>query len=73
MDKLSQFYNDKAMMESVYIHVTAYLQKYALEKVFEGKPTYAIPEALNVLEGAFNELNDIYGPKKAKSKSNPAR
>lgn len=70
MDKLSAFYNDKAMMEAVYIHVTDYLKKTALEKVFEGKDTHAIPEALNILERAFDQLEEKYGIKKKPKPSN---
>jgi len=73
MDKLNAFYNDKVMMESVYIHVCEYLKKTALTKVFEGKETAAIPEALNILEGAFSELEKRYGNQKPKSKINIAR
>lgn len=69
MDKLNAFYNDKAMMEAVYTHVGEHLKRIALIKVFSQKDTSAIPEAKQILDQAFDSLEDMYGTKKTKKQS----
>jgi hypothetical protein len=71
MDKLKAFYSDKQMMEAVYTHVTDYLKKHALIKVFSGEETAAIPEAKQILDGAFDELHEMFKEKKKITPKSP--
>lgn len=71
MDKLHEFFNDKAMMEEVYNHFIDYLNRTAIARAYERKDVAGIADAKDALDGALTELKDKYGEKqKPKTISN---
>ena len=58
------------MMETVRQFIIKYAREEAIARVFSRKDVYAIPEALGLLEGAFKEIDILYGtPKQPAPKS----
>lgn len=64
MDRLNQFYQDKATCETVKAFMKQVLDREALERVYQSKPTSDLAEAWLMIEKTFTELDALYGEKK---------
>lgn len=67
MDKLRQFYADKAMMSQWASFVKEKLDDEALNRVYTGKDTTAVKEARDIINKSFSALEAHFEPKKQKS------
>lgn len=61
VDKLAEFYNDKAMMEALAAFIAIQLKEIAVERVFRGEDTKALPDAQEVITRTFAALKNTYG------------
>lgn len=73
MDLLKQFYNDTHTKDSVKEFIMVYLKEKAVELTFTGEETKHIKLAREVLDEAWNKLEQLYGKKEEKPKENRAR
>lgn len=71
--KLRDFNNDKAMVEEVKEYLITFLRETAIKKVFNKEDTSAIAEANDVINHAFDNLNDIFESSIKKPKLNESR
>lgn len=72
-DILKQFYLDTNTKDSVKEFILVYLKDKAVEMTFSGEDTKHIKLAREVLDEAWNKLEQVYGKKEEKKKENPAR
>lgn len=60
--KLQEFYADKAMMNAWADFIAENLKEIALERVFRGEDTKALPEANTVIRESFKKLKGMFEP-----------
>lgn len=70
---LQQFYLDEGVREAVKSFLILCLKDEAVELTFNGQETRHIKQANDIIEKAFNKLEQQYGKKEKKQKENPAR
>lgn len=71
---LKAFWNDKETKENVYNYLVQYLEKVALEKVFNKQDAIAVGEAMEIITKAFENLDYLFSSKvKEKEQINEAR
>ncbi len=72
-NNLKAFYLDSGTRNDVQEFVMAYLKEKAVELTFNGEETKHIKLAREVLDDAWNRLEQLYGEKAQKPLENPAR
>ena len=71
---IRQLWEDKESLVEVRNFLTAFLTEFGVKKMFSGEDTKAVGEAKDILDKAFDELDDMFGPKKKKKETkNQAR
>lgn len=71
---LRAFWNDKDTKENVYNYLVEFLQATAIKKVFDKEDATAVGEAKEIIDKAFQNLEDLFSPKpKKKEPINEAR
>ena len=74
MKSLQEFYNDKATKENVHLYLIEFLESEAVRKVFNKEDVSAIAEARDVIDRAFENLDDLFQSKvKKKEQINESR
>jgi hypothetical protein len=61
VDKLAEFYSDKAMMEALASFMAIQLKEIAVERVFRKEETSSLPDAQEVITRSFAALKNLYG------------
>lgn len=61
MNQLQTFYRNQSQRDSVKEFMFAMLREIAVEAAFEGKSVGGIPEAKQVIDRAFDRLEEMYG------------
>lgn len=64
MNPLVTFQRDKTTKETVKNFMISQLEEMAIDKVFTGESVVGIKEAGDLVEKAFNKLDELYGEKK---------
>lgn len=62
-NNLKLFWTDKGMKDSVYNYLISELERIAIKKVFDKENTVAIGEAKEVIDKAFENLENLFSPK----------
>jgi hypothetical protein len=70
---LEKFYRDKEMRETVRAYLLQYLERRAVELVFQGKDTSGITQAKSTLDEAFENLETEFAPKAKPKEDHEAR
>ena len=71
---LHQLWQDKESLMEVRKFLTSFLTETGVKKMFAGEDTKAVGEAKDILDKAFDELDNMFGPKKKKRETkNQAR
>ena len=71
---IRQLWEDKESLVEVRKFLTTFLTETGVKKMFSGEDTKAVGEAKDILDKAFDELDDMFGPKKKKKEiKNQAR
>ena len=66
---LRELYNrDREALKEVQEYLEAYLKEYGLKKMLGGEEVKGVGEAKAVLDGAFDNLDTLFGPKPKKRK-----
>lgn len=73
MNLIQQFFKDEHTREAVKGFLLEYLHTKAGDMAFQGDDTKYIKQAKDVVEEAWNKLEQLYGEKKEGKKENPAR
>ena len=73
MDLIEQFYLQGALKEAVQEYIHKHLEKLAVKKVFSREDTKAIAEAKDILDSAFDQINEDYKKKNIKDTKNQCR
>lgn len=68
MELLKKFYHDIHTRDAVKEHITDFITEEAVDAVFKGKDTSAFKKAKDLLDAAFQDLEQQYGEK---TKSSP--
>jgi hypothetical protein len=63
---LRAFWNDKGTKQDVYNYLIEFLQATAINKVFKKEDTTAVGEAKEILDKAFENLDNLFEPKASK-------
>lgn len=64
MDKLHEFYNDKAMQHAVKVLFTETMEEYIITRAMNGQDVSAAPQVKKILQDSFTKLELKYQPKK---------
>lgn len=67
------FYQDKNMRAEVQEYITQYLKDEAVRRVFAKEDVTAVSDAKDLLDGAFYNLETLYGKENSKQIINEAR
>ena len=67
IDKLKEFYTDKAMQDAWAEFITKELDTEALIRVYKQGDTKALKEARDIITKSFAKLNELYTPKKERA------
>ena len=70
---LINFWNDKETKEAVKAYLIQHLTEEAVKRVFAKEPVEAIGEAREVIEGAFNRLDEMFEKRPEPNVENEAR
>jgi len=62
MNKLKEFFEDKAMMKAWAEYILVELNEEALRRVYKGKDTGAIKEAHDIIDKSFAKLAKQFTP-----------
>lgn len=75
MDKsLKAFWNDKELKDNFYNYLIDQLEKTAIKKVFDKEDATAVGEAKEIIDKAFENLDNLFSPKvEKKEQINEAR
>jgi hypothetical protein len=73
MELLKRFYVDEHTRNAVQEFVVHYLREKSADMAFNGENTNHIKLARDVINEAWNKLEQIYGNKEEVKKKNPAR
>lgn len=68
---LSLFSNDKHVKESVRQYIEAFIDDYALDKVYKKEDVTGIADARDVLRKAFEQIDIDYGAKEKPKEKDP--
>ena len=63
IDKLKEFYNDKAMQDAWAEFIVDVLDTEALKRVYLQEDTTALKETRDIITRSFAKLNELYKPK----------
>lgn len=72
-DVLQQFYNDKATLTEVKDYLTQFLREEAVRMVFDRDDVTGVVQANDMIEKAWNHLDDIFESKEVKSVINDSK
>jgi len=73
MDLIEQFYLQNALKDEVQTYIHKHLEKLAIKKVFSKEDTTAIAEAKEIIDSAFDQINEDYKRINLKDTTNAAR
>jgi hypothetical protein len=65
MDNLRAFNGDIATKEDLTAFITSYIEKTAIERMYNGEDVSHIKDAKELLDGAFLALEEKYAPPRA--------
>lgn len=73
-NSLKAFWNDKGTRENVYNYLIEFLQATAIKKVFNKEDALAVGEAKEIIDKAFENLDNLFDKKVVKKEQvNEAR
>lgn len=72
MDKLQILYKDKATMEEIRKFLSQILEEVAVERTLGRKDVTGIADANDIINKAFNRLDEMYAPTKKVNTDNQA-
>jgi len=66
MKSLQEFYNDKDTKENVKMYLIEFLEGIAIKKAFAREDIAGVAEAKELIEKAFDNLDNLFSPKPKK-------
>lgn len=71
MASLSEFYRDAEGRKNVKAYLDEFIEKEAVKMLFERENVDAIPDAKELIDKAFSNLDVMFAPKQNKIPNNP--